>query len=125
MYLGSDIQPKSPASGHHHLDLYRVTPRIGVNTAHANVQVLTCRVADPHLGMGLDDNSAPGASVAVFHPGTIDLGFPATEIVYKITFARPGTVRIEGADVSYSDGTRHAVQHAGSGTVIGVVSAIN
>jgi hypothetical protein len=123
VYLNSDIQPGSPSSGHRGLDLRRVTPQITVNTAGARVQILTCRVADPNLGLGFDTDTSPCATVGVFHPGTIDLGFPATEIIYKITAAHPGTIRIEGADVSYSDGTRRGVQHAGSGAVIHVVSA--
>ncbi len=118
MYVGADIQPKSTSSGHRRLEIRRITPRITVNTAQATVRVLTCVVANPHLGLGLQADTQPCRAVAEFTAGTLDLGFPATEIVYQVTATRTGEVRIEGADVSYRDGVRTGVQHAGSGTVL-------
>lgn len=119
-YVGSDIQPKSPGSGHRVMDLHRVTPRIAINTAKADVEVLYCRVSNPHLGMGTGFDTDPCATVTPFHPGSVDLGFPATEIIFKITCTQPGTVRIEGAQVTYFDGTRRGNQHAGIGSLITV-----
>ena len=119
-YVGSDIQPTSPSSGHRTLDVKRVTPDIAVNTANATVDVLLCVVAHPNEGMGTGIDTSPCAAVTRFRPGRIDLGFPATEIIYRVSATRPGTVRIEGAGVSYDDGTRRGDQRAGSGIVLTV-----
>jgi hypothetical protein len=120
-YVGSDIQPDT-AHGHRRLDVHRVSPRVTLNTAHAVVEVMLCRVADPHQGLLAGPDTKPCASVTNFRSGSIDLGFPTVEIIYKITSTTPGAVRIEGARVSYSDGTRRGIQHAGSGTALTVTS---
>jgi hypothetical protein len=72
------------------------------------------------LGVGTGLNTNPCATVSSFHRSSIDLGFPATEIIYNITSTSSGTIRIEGADISYYDGTRRGIQHAGSGIVLTV-----
>lgn len=42
------------------------------------------------------------------------------ELVYAITPARPGTVRISGADVTYADGIRSGSQRAGGQVIVRV-----
>jgi hypothetical protein len=119
--VGADIQPRGHASGHQTLDLHQVVPQVTLNTAHATVRVVECRVADPDLGVGTEsvaDLHRGCATIRPFAPGPVDLGFPATEIVYEITARTPGRVRIEGAEVSYDDGGRAGHQHAGDGTLM-------
>ena len=120
MYVNSDIQPRTGSSGHRLIDLHTVEPRLSTNTAHATVTVLLCRVASPDLGVGMEPDTKPCATVQAFHPGTVDLGFPATELIYKITATRAGTLRISGADVSYSGADRSGTQHAGNGILVKV-----
>lgn len=118
---GADIQPHGVASGHRTLDLRRVLPRVTVNTAHATVRVFECRVADPHTGIGTEYTDLlrrQCATVRPFRTGRVDLGFPATEIVYEVTASTPGRVRIEGSDVAYNDGGSWGEQAAGNGIVM-------
>jgi hypothetical protein len=78
-------------------------------------------VANPHEGVGTEyipDLRRGCATVRPFKPGPVDLGFPATEIVYEVTATTPGRVRIEGAEVSYDDDGRAGEQHAGIGVVL-------
>ena len=123
LYVGADIQPRTGDSGHRRLTVHHIAPQLTVNSAGAIVQVLACQVANPDLGLGIENDTSPCARVRSFQPGTIDLGFPATEIVYKITATRIGIIQIEGAQVSYSDGSRRGDQHAGSGTRISVTAS--
>ena len=121
MFVGGDVQPRGYKSGHHMLDLRGLTPRITINSAHATVQVMQCKLADPHLGIGMaraEQGRRICADLHPFRPGAVDLGFPATEIIYVVTPTTAGRVRVEGADVSYVDGTRPGHQHAGSGFVL-------
>jgi hypothetical protein len=97
-----------------------------VNTAHATVRVLECRVADPHTGSGTASPAVARRICATrrpFRPGPGDLGFSATEIVYAVTPARTGRIRVEGADVSYLAGDDSGSQHAGSGSAFCFVRA--
>lgn len=119
--VGADIQPRDPPSGHHTIDLQWVLPRVAVNTAHATVHVVECRVADPHVGIGTEYPTLlrrQCATVRPFAPGPVDLGFPANEIVYEVTASAPGRVRIEGSEVTYTDGGRSGRQAAGTGIVL-------
>ena len=120
MYVNSDLQPRNGNSGHRLIDLHEVKPRLSTNTAHATVIVLLCRVANPHLGVGMEPDTSPCATVREFRPGKVDLGFPATELIYKITATRAGTLHISGADVSYSAAGRNSTQHAGNGILVKV-----
>jgi hypothetical protein len=90
--------------------------------AHATVQVVECRVADPHEGVGIEyipQLRRGCATVRPFKPGPVDLGFSTTEIVYEVTATTPGRVRIEGAEVSYDDDDgRAGEQHVGIGVVL-------
>jgi hypothetical protein len=92
-----------------------------VNSAHATVRVMECTLADPHMGLGmgrLSEDKRICASLHPFRAGRVDLGFPATEIAYIVTPTVPGRVRVEGVDVTYVDGVRSGMQHAGSGFVL-------
>ena len=123
MYVNSNVGPRTSNSGHRFIELHRVAPRLTTNTAHATVTVLLCRVADPDLGVGMEPDTTPCATVRPFHPGKVDLGFPATEVIYKITATHPGTLRISGADVNYSATGRNGNQHVGSGILVRVSHA--
>ena len=121
MFVGGDVQPRGYKSGHHVLDLRGLSPRITFNSAHATIRVMECKLADPHLGIGTarpEQGRRICADLHSFRPGAVDLGFPATEIIYVVTPTTAGRVRVEGADVSYVDGTRPGHQHAGSGFVL-------
>jgi hypothetical protein len=123
LLVGGDVQPRGYKSGHHTLELISVIPRITVNTARATVRVLECTLADPHLGIGMgpaSEGKTICATLRQFHPGPVDLGFPATELIYAVTATRPGRLRVEGADVSYLDGVITGQQHAGSGFALRV-----
>jgi hypothetical protein len=125
-FVGSDIQTRGYKSGHHVLLLRTVTPRVTVNTAHARVRVMECTLADPHEGVGMTGVGYAKhvcASLRVFRPGRVDLGFFPTELAYIITPTTPGLVRVEGADVNYADGSREGTQHTGSGFVLRVKPA--
>lgn len=100
MYISADIQPRSPSSGHRVLDIRRVTPRITVNTAGAQVIVLTCQIGSTGSGIGFTSDTSPCAQIKAFHAGRVDIGFPVTEIIYNVIAAHVGTIRIEGAEVA-------------------------
>lgn len=90
--IGADVQPRSGTAGHAPLDVHQVQPRVTVNTAHATIVIVECRVADPHTGVGtgyLADLRELCTTVRTFASGPLDLGFPATELVYEVTAPRP------------------------------------
>ena len=106
------------------LDLQSVRPRVVVNTAHADIAVLTCVVsgATPDL---LGDSTPSCSSKKYFKPGpqTVGYGPRATTIVLAITPRRAGgAVRINGVNVVYRDGFRHGKQHTGFDIAIEAVS---
>lgn len=118
LLIGAEVQPKAPRSGHLVLDLHAIRPRVTVNTAGATIQVVLCHVANPDEGLGtgtLKSQRDVCASLRPFRPGSVDLGFPATEVAYLITAEHSGRLQVEGADVSYSSGFRSGAQRAGSG----------
>ncbi len=120
--VGENLELRGGHVRHHTLTLHQVVPRVTVNTAHATVRVVECRLDDTHTGIGLvylADLRRLCVTVRPFTPGPVDLGFPATtQIGYAVTATTPGRVRVEGADVGYSDGGRSGQQHAGSSAVL-------
>jgi hypothetical protein len=128
MFVGGDVQPRGYNSGHHLIDLRALLPRITINSAHATIRVMECTLADPHLGIGMarpDQGRRICAQLRPFRPGNVDLGFPATEIIYVVTPTTAGRVRVEGADVSYLDGSRPGNQHAGGGFALRAARVTN
>lgn len=74
--------------------------------------MLLCRRGSA-TGIGLAMSTKPFcASVRVFRPGPIDLGFPVTQVIYAVTAHKPGVIRIAGCDISYGVGAR--TQHVGA-----------
>ena len=96
------------------LTVTSIRPIVMQNTANATVRVLRCVLA----ATGHGPVAEPPANCATLRPftsGRVKLGFGKgdDDIVITVTPRRAGTVRIAGAELHYSSGIRHGVQHIG------------
>ena len=93
-----------------------LAPRVVSNTSDATIRVLICRRNGGTLGVGTQEGGLSNSCSTVTDfapPMTLTLGFMTAQVIVAVTPHRPGTVHIEGADVTYSQGLRHTTQHAG------------
>jgi hypothetical protein len=94
-----------------------LVPRITENSAKATVALLICTRNGGTLGVGAQEGGLADSCTSVL-PFTgqqeIDLGFMTAQILLAITPTAPGTVHVEGLDVTYSDGGRAVTTTSGA-----------
>jgi hypothetical protein len=119
-YHGLPVRPTGSRPQITTLEVSSLTPRITVNTAHATVSVLVCtgRYAGALAYGGVSQDAARDCPrLSAFRPGTIrigtSIGMATTGVLVAVTPHQAGTVRIEGADVTYRQGFWHRHQHVG------------
>lgn len=101
------------------VDLRAVHPLVTTNTSDATVTVLACihGTTNPASlsagGTALDPHPYCG-SVESFRPGTTSVGAAATGLLLAVTPHRAGTVKVDGAHLSYRVGIRSGSQHIGA-----------
>jgi len=93
------------------VDVRKVSVRLRVNTAGATVAVKTCEAGGGTPGSFALPGGATCTSPLPFRPGALSL--PSERLLVQVHAARQGTVVIDGIDVSYRAGIRHATQHVG------------
>lgn len=106
--------------------LREAEPRVLVNTAQAEVELLVC-VIDPAAGVGavgslssqrdLDATCRETLPVGA-RPLRLSGGF-ADQVVLRLTPTREGVVQVDGADVTYSYAGRTGTEHVGLGVQLG------
>ena len=98
------------------LRLDAIAPRISENSAKATIALLVCTRNGGSLGVGAQESGLDASCTSVL-PFTgqqeVDLGFMRTQILLAVTATAPGTVHVEGLDVTYSDGGRAVTQLTG------------
>ena len=98
-----------------HLDA--VEAHVLENSANADVAFSVCTMDYPRATTGLMPPLADLCTSVVPVKG-VDLTIgPGTvqQLVMTVTAHRPGTVLVEGVDVTYSDSWRHGTQRTGKG----------
>jgi len=110
------------ASGEVHID--SVEPHVVTNTADAEVDFYVCRLADAadgRLGNGGQDLADEFCGQLLPAEGGVGLQLDRDarqQLLVKVTLREPGTVRVAGADVTYSDGWQHGTQDTGGEVVV-------
>lgn len=97
------VQPRA-------VDVVSIAPRIVENSAGARVRLVLCAPAG-----GAAPATGSCSDAEPFRGGVIALGVGQVPTLWVIASAtRPGTLVVDGYDVTYRDGWRTGVQHVGS-----------
>ena len=106
-----------PESTVRHLRFDRIEPRVEENSANALVSLLVCTRTPGTSGVGLGelDSLRPACSSVTPFTGAQEmvLGFQTAQVVLAVTPRQPGTVRIEGFEVSYASTGRAVTTTSG------------
>ena len=99
------------------ITVHSAVARISENTADADIELVLCR----HSGDGTDIiGSIMAEDVSSYCLEELPIGgahesFPSTaQLLFRITPRQPGTVQIEGIDLTYRDGIRRGTVHTGT-----------
>jgi len=120
MYLDTAISVRDESGNgpqSYRLRIDSLVPRITENSAQATVALLVCTRNGGTLGVGaqVDGLDASCTSVLPFTGRQqIDLGFMTAQILLAVTATVPGTLRVDGVDVTYADGGRAVTQTSGA-----------
>jgi hypothetical protein len=118
-----DVRPDAdPASTLRHLRIDRITPRVSENSAKALVSLLVCSRTPETHGLGLGEYDSLAGSCDAVRPFTgqqeIDLGFQTAQVVVAVTPTQPGTVHVEGFEVTYASTGRSVTTASGLDLVL-------
>jgi hypothetical protein len=106
-----------PESTVRHLRFDRIEPRLEENSANALISLLVCTRTPGTSGLGLGelDSLRPSCSSVTPFTGAQEmvLGFQTAQVVLAVTPTQPGTVRIEGFEVTYASTGRAVTTTSG------------
>jgi hypothetical protein len=94
-----------------------LVPRITENSAKATVAILVCTRNGGTLGVGAQEDGLDASCTSVL-PFTgeqeIDLGFMTAQILLAVTPTVPGTLHVDGLDVTYAQDGRAVTTTSGA-----------
>jgi hypothetical protein len=119
-YADTGLEPRTRP-----LDIRSIHVRVATNTAGARVRIVVCRGG--LVGAGRSDARARPAlsefcpTLSAFRSGSISIDYDRkVQLLYAVTPAHAGIVRISGVEIHFASGPRTGVQRAGARAVVPV-----
>jgi hypothetical protein len=116
LYADTGLSGASTTASSLSLHVTAITPHVDSNTSNATIHLMVCLRNRNPIAIGAQETGLSDSCSSVrplVAPMTITLGFTTIQVLVAVTPYKPGTVHIEGIDVTYTQGLRHTTQQGG------------